>query len=98
MKTIRFFFDWGTNQCLWDHEGLMNLDRLGISEPLCLTLKNMGDEMQSALNWDDPTAPSPWSPERRADFARRARNAYEQLCKELNGRYEIIYSFTWFEQ
>ena len=97
MKTIRFFFDWGTNQCLWDNEGLMHLDRLGISESLCLTLKNMGDEMQSALNWGDPTAPSPWSPERRADFIRRARNAYEQLCKELNGRYEIIYAFSWFE-
>ena len=44
MKTIRFSFDWGTDQCLWDHEGLINLDRLGISESLCATLRNMGDE------------------------------------------------------
>lgn len=98
MKTIRFFFDWGTDQCLWDHEGLMNLDRLGISESLCATLRNMGDEMQSAMNRDDPTAPSPWSPEQKADFIRRAKNAYQQLCRELGGQYEIIYSFSWFEQ
>ena len=98
MKTIRFFFDWGTDQCLWDNEGLMNLDRLGLSESLCVMLKNMGEEFQSALNWEDPTAPSPWSSERRADFVVRAKDAYEQLCKELGDRYEIAYAFSWFEK
>ena len=97
MKTIRFSFDWGTSECLWDNEGLMNLGSLGISQPLYATLTAMGEQMQSAMNWDEPQAPSPWSPERRADFVHRARSAYEQLCKELGDRYEIIYGFSWFE-
>ena len=98
MKTIRFFFDWGTNQCLWDNAGLINLKHLGISQPLYNMLTNMGEEIQTALNWDDPKAPSPWSLEHRADFVRRAKNAYQQLCQELSDRYEILYDFSWFEQ
>ena len=97
MKTIRFSFDWGSTECLWDDEGPMQLACLGISQPLYATLTAMGEQMQSALNWADPQAPSPWSSERRADFVQRARSAYEKLCMELGDQYEIIYNFSWFE-
>jgi hypothetical protein len=97
MKTIRFSFDWGSTECLWDDEGPMQLACLGISQHLYATLTAMGEQMQSALNWADPQAPSPWSPECGADFVHRTKIAYAQLCEELGDQYEIVYAFSWFE-
>ncbi len=97
MKQIRFFFDWGACHCLWDDEGLMNYDGL-VSESLCAMLTDMATEFQTALNWADPAGPSPWSQARRADFVRRAKIAYQQLCAELGDQYEVVYAFSWFEK
>ena len=97
MKQIRFSFDWGTCKCLWDNEGIVNYNSLEISDALCAKLDKMGEEMQSALEWADPTTCSPWSEEHKADFVCRAKIAYEQICQELGDLYEVSYNFTWFE-
>ena len=98
MNSIRFSFDWSARTCLWDSNGAMELQQLGISQSLLAMIKDMADEMQTALNWSDPTAPCPWTPAHKADFIARAKIAYQQLCEELNNIYEIVYDFNWFEQ
>ena len=89
--TVRFFFDWGTDACFWGDEGLQNAKDWGLSDSLSATLKAMGEEFQSALNWEYPLDPSPWSEAQKADFMRRSEAVYEQICAEIGHRYEVVF-------
>ena len=53
-------------------------------------LESLIAEYKTRLNWDDPSAPSPWTREQTVDFKNRATNAYEILVKELGPDFEVI--------
>ena len=95
---IRFFFDWGTDCCLWSGNdaaekqfgcGAIGYDKYNVSDELTQTLEKMADEYQSSLNWDYPPDPSPWSKEKKNEFMIRAKTAYDKLTKELGSNYEV---------
>ena len=90
-QQIRFFFDWGTSDCFWGEDGLQNTMDWGLSDNLSATLKAMGAEFQSALNWDFPNEPSPWSEAQKADFLRRSKAVYDQICEEIGDRFDIVF-------
>ena len=95
---IRFFFDWGADCCLWSGNdaaekqlgcGIIGYDKLNISEQLKADLEKMAHEFQTALNWDYPPDPSPWSIEQKDDFMCRSKMAFDKLTKELGENYEV---------
>ena len=91
-KTIRFFFDWGAYDCFWGgEEDLIPYEWLGISEELETTLRDMAKEFQTALDWEYPPDPSPWSEEHKKDFLERAEKVYERILAEIGDEYEVIY-------
>lgn len=100
MYTLRFFFEWGTPHSLWcgDEEttarygvGPIHCEDLPLSDGLKATLLQMGEEYQTALNWQYPPDPSPWTAEHRADFLRRCEEVYKQLADELGEDYRVRY-------
>ncbi|MBO5797332.1 MAG: hypothetical protein J6R77_03180 [Clostridia bacterium] len=103
MYTLRFFFEWGATHCLWcgDDEttarygvGPIQFDDLPLSDSLKATLLQMGEEYQTALNWQYPPDPSPWTAEHRADFLRRSEDVYRQLVEELGAEHHVLYQVT----
>ena len=100
MYTLRFFFEWGSPHCLWggDEEtnarygvGPISFDALPLSDSLKATLLEMGEEYQTALNWQYPPDPSPWTAEHKADFLRRCEEVYKQLVSELSDEHNVVY-------
>lgn len=100
---IKFFFEWGTDCCLWSGNeaaaqrygiGAGAYEHISISDELKLTLMQLADEYQTALNWEYPPDPSPWSQTQKEDFMKRAEAAFERLTKELGDEHEIIFSVT----
>ena len=101
---LRFFIEWGGN-CLWPdvsdkdtyvkfNVGPLAPENLGVSPELCSELDALVEEYQTALDWEDPPAPSPWSDEHFSDFYQRLCRVYVKLCKELENDYEISYCMT----
>lgn len=100
---FRYFFEWGAGgDCLWaDNDAARErydynpaIRDLPLSEALAVFLDETGYLHDDALNWDyppDPPDPEQWTPEKEADFCRRAREGYERLCAELGADYEIQY-------
>lgn len=43
----------------------------------------------TSLDWNDPTGPTPWSPEEGARFKRAAQALLQQLQAQLGPAYEI---------
>lgn len=97
---FRFFFEWGTNLCLWSANdaarerygiGCVDYNFLDISDGLKLTLAKMGDEYQSKLDWEYPPNPSPWTKKQLRDFKKRSKQVYKQLRAELGKDYKILF-------
>lgn len=96
---LRFFIEWG-GCYLWPDTsdpytfkkydvGPIDPRTLGVSTALCDELDMLDDEYQSALDWEYPPNPSPWTAEHFEDFYTRLRSAYERLCQELKKHYKI---------
>lgn len=102
MYKINFWFEWGMDTaCLWCGNqaardrfdvGPIDFDKLGLSEDLQETLRQLGDEYQDSLDWDYPPDPSPWTQAHKDDFLRRAEAAYQRVVSELGEDYEVIYA------
>ena len=98
---IKFAFEYGSDfSCIWgvnkdsvDKFGgyLIEHEWLGISKELDLKMQELCVEFQSSLNWDYPPDPSPWTEEHWLDFKKKARQAYDDLVKELGDEYKVIY-------
>ena len=100
MYIINFFFEYGDGGFLWGEDdqtknkfGIpIDKDLLPLSKEVKCNLLNLEREYQSSINWDSPIEPSPWSDEQWNDFKKRARQAYDDLVKELGDEYKVIYS------
>ena len=97
-QVIWFFFDWGADTCLWnDDDGALDYDKFNLSEDLKNTLINMAKEYQTALNWDYPPDPSPWTAEQKEDFMNRSKIVYQQIVNELGEKFEVLFQFEIYE-
>lgn len=92
-------FDYGENDtCIWcvNQEAEKKLggyivppERLQLSDDLRNKIKELSDQYQSSLNWDDPKAGTPWTAEQIESFRVRAQEAYDELVEELGGEFEV---------
>jgi len=68
---------------------------VGIPQPLSkLALGRLSELSQwhdTALNWDYPPDPGPWSAEEYAKFEREALTLLTELQAELGPKFEVVY-------
>ena len=98
---LNFFFEWGAdcasiwckNQKSFDKFGAgpISFDNLGLSDSLKSLLLELGEEYQTALDWDTPQNPSPWNNEHKESFKVRSKIAYQKLVEELGEDYIVNY-------
>lgn len=100
---FKYWYEWGASgDCLWAADKVTEekygynpaIESLPLSHELVAFLHETGNMHDEALNWDyppDPPDPEIWTPEKEADFDKRAHEGYERICQELGEDYEIIY-------
>ena len=95
---LRLMFEWGGG-CLWCMDdatrqtfGVGPIEaRLPLSAAMLTRLEAYSARHDSALNWDDPAAPSPWTRAQFADFDRAVEILMADLRFELGNRFVIEY-------
>lgn len=94
---MSFWFEYG-GHCLWSAND-KSREKFGyavdnrclpVSHSLFEELNSMEREFRSYLNWEDPSGPSTWTTEHKADFCIRADKLYQKLVAELGVEFEII--------
>lgn len=91
---MKFWFEHGGG-CLWaantatvDKYGYgVDYELLPIADDLRLKLADMDEEYRSYLNWEYPPDPSPWTPEQKARFIKKAELVFAELRQELGNDY-----------
>ena len=94
---IRFFFEWG-GYCLWGandearnkYGSPIEPSELPLSKETLENIKKMERWHHTALDWNDPGGPSPWTREEHEKFGRGAKTLLEKIISELGEDYEII--------
>lgn len=88
---LKFWFEHG-GICIWatndkakaEYGYAINNNSLSISNELINLFNSLEDEYYTYLYWNYPPNLSPWSKEHKDDFAYRATEAYNKLCKLNN--------------
>ncbi|QFZ92057.2 hypothetical protein [Synechococcus elongatus] len=95
---IRLSFEWGGG-ILWADDAASR-DRFDVGAiedqlPLSPSLRQQLDQLSlwhdTALDWDDPAGPSPWTAEESAQFEVAAQAALQALRLELGPNYSVRY-------
>jgi hypothetical protein len=95
---LKLMFEWGGGT-LWPGDAaardLLDVgsceDRLPLSEATRARLEALSEWHDTALNWDYPPDPGPWSEEEQARFEAAAAEALEAVRAELGPDYEVVY-------
>jgi hypothetical protein len=95
---VRLMFEWGGG-CLWGgNEAAAKAfdvgpieDHLPLSPGTRQQLRKLSLWHDSALHWEYPPDPSPWSREERERFERAAAEMLTVLQIELGPRFEVVY-------
>jgi hypothetical protein len=95
---LKLMFEW-RGGCLWavNDAALKAFDVGEIEEKLPLSdetrqrLEELSVWHDTALDWDDPGGPSPWSADEEERFERAAREVLERVRAELGPEFEVVY-------
>jgi broad specificity phosphatase PhoE len=95
---LKLMFEW-RGGCLWaaNDAALKAFDVGEIEDELPLTdetrqrLEELSVWHDTALDWDDPGGPSPWSAEEYERFVRAAREVLERVRAELGPEFSVEY-------
>jgi hypothetical protein len=96
---LRLMFEWGGG-CLWCGDDATRArfgvgpveERLPLSQDTRERLAKLSARHDTALNWDDPPAPSPWTAEENAAFDAAAQELLERISAELGSDFIVIYA------
>ena len=66
-------------------------DILPLSDETRQRLEELSVWHDTALDWDDPGGPSPWTPDEEARFDRAAAEVLEQIRAELGPDFAVEY-------
>ena len=90
---LKCWYEWhASGDCLWAADKVTEekygynpaIANLPLSRKLVMFLNETGDMHDGALNWDyppDPPDPEIWTPEKEAEFDKRAHEGYERICQ-----------------
>jgi hypothetical protein len=92
-------FEWGGG-CLWClNDAAYDAFDVGPIEdrlPLSAGIRGQLDELtvwhDTALDWDDPAGPSPWTPDEDARFDHAAAGILARIRAELGPEFEVEYT------
>lgn len=94
---IRLFFEWGGGVLWCGNEAALQRfdvgpveDKLPLSNETRERLRGMTVWHDTALNWDDPAGPSPWSAAEDARFTEAVARLVDDIRHELGPDYDII--------
>lgn len=96
---IRIMFEWGGGS-LWGMNAAAKA-KYGYSEiekslPISLETKsllgNLSDLHDTAMNWSDPSSPSPWTIDDHKLFETKAHLVLEDLRTELGSDFHVYYT------
>jgi hypothetical protein len=91
-RVLRYLFDAGSGVCLWSGDeatrewyGLaVSPEQLPLAKATRREVERLVSGYDTALDWDDPAGPTPWSAEECADFNAAARVLLARLRAELD--------------
>jgi hypothetical protein len=66
-------------------------DKLPLSDETRQRLEELSVWHDTALDWDDPGGPSPWTPEEYERFVHAAREVLERVRTELGPEFSVEY-------
>jgi len=95
---VRLMFEWGGG-CLWCGNDAARKafdvgpieERLPLSPGILRRLEELTAWHNTALDWDYPPDPSPWSQEERERFELAAHDIHEAIVSELGPDFEVVY-------
>ena len=95
---LRLMFEW-RGGCLWCGNDAARAafdvghveDRLPLSAETLRRLEELSVWHDTALDWDDPAGPSPWTEEESARFDRAAEDVLARIRAELGSDFVIVY-------
>lgn len=83
---------WGKNQRTRETFGVGNVEyRLPITPRLLKELENMTEWHDTALNWEYPPDPGPWSAADVESFEKAAKTILHRLRAELGPEFDVQY-------
>jgi hypothetical protein len=71
---------------------MVDYDDLPLSPAIRRRIEALEKWHDTALDWDNPPGPSPWSPAERARFDRASRELYDQIVAALEGAFDVDYA------
>ena len=96
---IRLMFEWGggalwgMNQAAKDKHGYAECEKtLPITRKTLATLNELSELHDTALDWEDPRNPSPWTNIQSDAFERKAMSVLEDIQSELGPDFRVWYS------
>lgn len=95
---VRYFFDWGTETCLWSGDertrdafgNPIDPRQLPLLDGTIAEIERVCAWYQGALNWEYPPDPGPWRQEECDRFNETARTVVDAIRQELGRRFIII--------
>jgi hypothetical protein len=95
---VRLMFEWGGGTIWCGNDSARSKfdvgpieDLLPISDPIRERLSDLTKWHDTALNWDYPPDPSPWSDEERTRFKSEAKILLIELQADLGPCFEVSY-------
>jgi len=96
---LRLFFEWRSGSLWCDNEAARAAFDVGPVEdvvPLSRETRRRLSELSAwhdtALDWDDPMGPSPWSADEKARFDAAAAEILDRIRAELRPDFQIDYA------
>ena len=95
MATLRFFFEYGVDTVLWPDDVDSPLGypcdslRLPVSEETRAEIDRLAERYQSSLDWNDPSAPGPWTSHERESFNAQAGALLDRIRSELPASWAV---------
>lgn len=95
---LKLMFEW-RGGCLWaGNDAALKAfdvgeieDKLPLSDETRQRLEELSVWHDTALDWDDPGGPSPWTAEEYERFVRAAREVLERVRAELGPEFSVEY-------
>jgi hypothetical protein len=94
---LRYFFDPGSGICLWSENDVardrfgypVDINGLGLTLSLMAQAKELATRFDTSIDWENPSGPSPWSNEKRAQFETDAADFLRALREHVGAAFEI---------
>jgi hypothetical protein len=94
---LRYFFDPGSGVCLWSANDAarnkfsypVNHNALSLSVNLVKQVNHIISWHDTAIDWESPANPSPWSDDERGVFNAAAQRLYTSLKMALGSDFDI---------